>query len=351
MMERRESHLTHRQPSNKASLAWLLVCTVGAALFAVMIATQGALAQDIQDPSNGWFQKCGPVLDNPDTTPVEGTGEYDPIVFPNNPGPVGHRHLFFGATSISPDIKSEQPELFPELFRTTLLEGGTTCRFKNGTDLAFDPPAGGNRSAYWVPDLKLSNGLWAGGKQLNAYYKKGASSVDAKKIVPYPDGLEMLIRDSTSPKASVKWYCSNTNGEGNNGNMQARPYNCNPNGTYPWVTAQITFPQCGNGDADTTDDLQKYPKGDDHISHVVYPSSSGCPLDHPQVFPRLFVTVKYSASLGAGALLAASDPDHADPATNFHVDYFEAWQEGRLQFYIDNCIKAGINCNSIPPTG
>ena len=335
-MEHRESHLTHRQRSNEASLAWLLVCTVGAALFAVMIATQGALAQDIQDPSNGWFQKCGPVLDNPDTTPVEGTGEYDPIVFPNNPGPVGHRHLFFGATSISPDIS-------PDLFRTTLLDGGTTCRFKNGTDLAFDPPAGGNRSAYWVPDLKLSNGQWAGGKQLNAYYKKGASSVDANDIVPYPDGLEMLIRDSTSPKASVKWYCSNTNGEGNNGNMQASPYNCNPSGTYPWVTAQITFPQCGATGA--TD-------SEDHISHVVYPSSGGCPPDHPVVYPRLFVTVKYATSLGKGALLSAieTDPDHADPATNFHVDYFEAWQEGRLQFYIDKCIKAGINCNSIPPT-
>jgi hypothetical protein len=41
MMERRESHLTHRQRSNKASLAWLLVCTVGAALLAAMIAAQG----------------------------------------------------------------------------------------------------------------------------------------------------------------------------------------------------------------------------------------------------------------------------------------------------------------------
>ena len=69
-MEHRESHLTHRQPSNKASLGWLLVCTVGAALFAVMIATQGALAQDSQDPSDGWFQKCGPVLDNPQTPEV-----------------------------------------------------------------------------------------------------------------------------------------------------------------------------------------------------------------------------------------------------------------------------------------
>ena len=86
----------------------------------------------------------------------------------------------------------------------------------------------------------------------------------------------------------------------------------------------------------------------DHISHVVYPSSGGCPKHHPIVFPRLFVTAKYSASLGKGALLAG---ENSDPATGFHVDFFEAWQPTRLQFYIDSCIKAGINCNSTPPAG
>jgi hypothetical protein len=341
MMEHRESHITHRQRSNEASLAWLLVCTVGAALFAVMIATQGALAQDLQDPSNGWFQKCGPVVDK--------TGQYDPIVFPGEmPAPGTHQHLFFGATNISADsIKGtgvEPNSLLPPA------DGGTTCHFKDGTD-------GGNFSAYWVPDLKLRDGVtWAGGKQLNAYYRKGASSVDAKKIVPFPEdpehlGFKMLIRDRESSKTSVKWYCSNLNGEGNNGNMQERPYDCNPSGTYPWVTAHITFPQCGNGDIDTTDP-QKYPDppagpGNDHISHVVYPSSGGCPTDHSIVFPRLFVTVKYATSLGKGALLSSG----ADPATGFHVDYFEGWKPGRLQFYIDRCIKAGINCNSTPPAG
>jgi hypothetical protein len=336
MMEHRESHITHRQRSNEASLAWLLVCTVGAALLAVMIATQGALAQDIQDPSNGWFQKCGPVVDNPDTTPVEGTGEYDPIVAPGE-FPFGHRHLFFGATNISPDIS-------PDSIRTSLLEGGTTCRFKNGTDIIVEgepDPSGGNRSAYWVPDLQLSDGTWAGGKQLNAYYKKGASSVDANAIKPYPDGLKMIIRDTTSSKASVKWFCSNINGEGNNGNLQERPYNCKAGGTYPWVTAHITFPQCGaTGVTDTTD------PNNDHISHVVYPTSNGCPTDHPVVYPRLFVTVKYNTSLGKGALLAG---ENSDPATGFHVDYWEAWKPDRLQFYIDKCIMAGINCNSTPP--
>jgi hypothetical protein len=166
--------------------------------------------------------------------------------------------------------------------------------------------------------------------------------------VSFPDELKMLIRDRESSKTSVKWYCSNLNGEGNNGDLRERPYNCNPNGTYPWVTAHITFPQCGNGDTDT--DPKKYPGKypvNDHISHVVYPSSGGCPTDHPIVYPRLFVTAKYNTSRGAGALLAG---ENSDPATGFHVDYFEAWQPGKLQFYVDACIHAGKNCNATPPT-
>jgi hypothetical protein len=323
MMERRESHLTHRQPSNEASLAWLLVCTVGAALFAVMIATQGALAQDSQDPSDGWFQKCG----------LAKTGQFDPIFYYNQPPPVGTQKLFYGATNISYNsTKTAQEPPEP----TSLLNGGTTCRFKNGTD---PDPSGGNRSAYWVPDLLLRDGAtWAGGKQLNAYYRKGASSVDANDIGPFPDGLKMVIRDRETMKTNVDWYCSNLNGEGNNGDLRERPYNCKANGTYPWVTAHITFPQCGDGRIDDPTD---------HISHVVYPSSSGCPSSHPNVYPRLFITAKYNTSLGSGALLAGG----RDPGTSFTSYFFEGWQKGRLQFYIDRCIKAGINCNSTPPAG
>src|SRR3712207_6063717 len=127
--------------------------------------------------------------------------------------------------------------------RSSLLAGGTTCRFKNGY-------SGGNNSGYWVPDLLLRDGkTWASAKQLNAYYKKGATSVDGHVIVPFPDELKMIIRDLNTSRTDVKWYCSNLNGEGNNGIFAERPYDCNPTGTYPYVTARITFPQCEIGRA------------------------------------------------------------------------------------------------------
>jgi hypothetical protein len=98
----------------------------------------------------------------------------------------------------------------------------------------------------------------------------------------------------------------------------------------------------------------KYPVNN-HISHMAYAGDNGCPKDHPQVFPRLILTVKYATSLGANSQLAPATGDaSSDPGTGFHADYFEAWKtnaalrEGgtadSLQYFVDHCIKAGINC-------
>jgi Domain of unknown function (DUF1996) len=152
--------------------------------------------------------------------------------------------------------------------------------------------------------------------------------------VPFPEELKMVIRDRNTSQTNVKWYCSNINGEGNNGNFAERPYNCT-SGLYPYVTANISFPQCGDGRTDSAD----------HIGHVVYAGSSGCPRSHPNVYPRLFITAKYNTSRGGGARLAGG----ADPATDFRSYYLEAWEPGKLKFYVDACIVAGINCNASPP--
>jgi hypothetical protein len=328
-MNLREVLLTHRPPSKKASIAWLLmtICTIGAALLAVMVAVQGASAQDNPSPNSGWFQRCG----------LAKTGSFDPIVFPGQ-ATAGHRHLFFGSTAIRYDSKTP----------SQLQADSSTCRFQEDSNAAkvfADGAIGGNYSSYWVPDLRVRNGTWVGDKvdvnvtQLGAYYRKGASSIDRQNVKPFPTGLRMVIRDRNDSKTDVKWYCSSTNGEGNNGIFRERPYDCDTSTPYKSVTASITFPQCGDGRLDSAD----------HISHMVYAGDNGCPKDHPQQFVRLFIHAKYDTSLGANAKLAtaADDKDaavHADPGTGFHADYFEAWQPGTLQYFVDHCIKAGINC-------
>jgi hypothetical protein len=320
-VKRREVLLTHRPSSRKATIAWLVmvICTIGAALLAVMIAAQDASAHRNHDPDSGWFQRCT----------VAKTGKFDPIVFPGTPPPVGHRHLFFGSTAIS--HTSSTP--------SDLQAGSSTCLFEAGTKAATAFPEfganGGNFSSYWIPDLKVRNGTWAGGKQLNAYYRKGASSIDPHTVKSFPSGLKMLIRDRNNSKTDVSWFCSGLT-EGNNGIYRERPYDCDPDTAQKYVSVRIRFPQCGNGALDNKVD---------HISHMVFAGDNGCPSTHPHEFVRLFITVKYDTSFGANAKLAShdGDPAHADPATGFHADYFEAW-DGTLDFFVDHCIRAGINC-------
>src|SRR5215212_11530127 len=146
-MERRAVLPTHRPPSQKASIAWLVVviCTIGAALLAVMVAAQDASAQDSgPEPGTGWFQRCA----------LTKTGSFDPIVYPGTPEPVGHRHLFFGSTAISPNSTTV----------SALQAGNSTCLFEAGTKAATAFPEfganGGNFSSYWVPDLKVRTGTW-----------------------------------------------------------------------------------------------------------------------------------------------------------------------------------------------
>jgi hypothetical protein len=321
-MRRREVLLTYRPPSKKASIAWLVIvmCTIGAALLAVMMAARDASAHDNHDPNSGWFQRCS----------VAKTDYFDPIVFPGEPPPVSHRHLFFGSTAIS--HTSSTP--------SDLQAGSSTCVFEAGTKAATAFPEfganGGNYSSYWIPDLKLRNGTWAGGKQLNAYYRKGASSIDPHTVKSFPSGLKMLIRDRNNSQTNVRWFCSGLT-EGNNGIYRERPYDCDPNTAQKYVSVRITFPQCGNGRLDSAD----------HIRHMVFAGAAGCPSTHPNEYVRLFLTVKYDTSLGANSQLAivdGGDPAHADPATGFHADYMEAWQPGTLDFFVDRCIRAGINC-------
>jgi len=290
------------------------VVVVVSALLAVMIAAQAASAHDVHEPNSGWFQRCS----------LAKTGYFDPIVFPGTPEPVGHRHLFFGSTAISYDTTSP----------SDLQAGEATCRFEAGT---VEPPDGGNFSSYWIPDLKLRDGTWASGAQVNAYYRKGASSIDPHVVKPFPEGLRMLIRDRNNRQTQVSWFCSGLNGEGNNGIYRERPYDCDPTTPFKYVTARITFPQCGTGATDS----------EDHISHMVYADDSGCPSSHPHEFVRLFITAKYDTSFGAESQLATheyEDPAHADPGTGFHADYVEAWQPGTLESFVDACIRGGINC-------
>jgi hypothetical protein len=305
-------------------IALLLACAV-ALLAALATAPVASAANDLES-GPGFFQKCS----------LATTGSFDPIVYPGkqNTEPIGgHRHLFFGSTAISYDTDSASD--------LQVKAGGSTCHFKQdspATKVFPDGAIGGNYSSYWVPDLKLRDGTWASAVQLNAYYNKGAASIDKNSVKAFPSGLKMVIHDLNNNQTKVIWYCSALGGEGNNGVHTERPYDCDPyKPDYPYVSARIIFPQCGTGATDSPD----------HISHMAFPGDSGCPKKYPKVFPRLSIAVKYDTSIGANSQLAPAMGDaHSDPATGFHADYFEGWKPGTLEYFVDACIHNGINCQS-----
>src|SRR5215211_339715 len=134
----------------------LLVATMALSLFAANCVL--LLAQELTHPqraeamaaNTGFSQDCQ----------QSAVGNFDPIVFPNTPPgvDVGHRHVFFGSTA----IRSTYP---------------TT-----------------NNSAYWVPDLLLSSGTWAGIGRVEIYYRAGnLSGAAIAKMQAFPPGLKMIV--------------------------------------------------------------------------------------------------------------------------------------------------------------
>ena len=88
-------------------------------------------------------------------------------------------HNFYGNKAASPFVD-----------RLALSTGIQTCSFVDGR--AF-----GNRSLYWVEDLKLRNGQFAGPRRTTAYYN--GDSVQAGELIhPFPTDLNAIVRDDSA---------------------------------------------------------------------------------------------------------------------------------------------------------
>src|SRR5215212_181772 len=251
-------------------------------------------------PNTGFSQDCK----------QSAVGNFDPIVFFNQPPPVGHRHVFFGSTAIK--------------YNSTLadLQAGTSnCTFRS-TYLNT------NKSAYWVPDLLLRSGKWAGIGRVEIYYRAGnLSDAEIAKMQAFPAGLKMIV--DNVPDSNVNWECTKA-GDANNPQYNY-PQNCADGYNN---TLHIFFPQCGDGSLDSGN----------HRSHMAFPVNGVCPADHPNVYPRINYAVHYYRSQkGAGAQLSSGDA-----YTSAHADAFEAWDTQNLQALIDKCIKSGVTCGKTP---
>jgi uncharacterized protein DUF1996/beta-propeller repeat-containing protein len=237
----------------------------------------------------------------------------DPIVFPNQPG-ASHLHDFFGNTTVN-------------AFSTvnSLLRGDTTCRVPSDT------------AGYWAPTTYL-NGKQLRPKAMRIYYFGDPNG----QVGTIPPGLQMIggNKEATSPAENphVHWYCGQIKGERTP--LMDTPYDCRPWRAFHFVDgviAVIEMPSCWNGVGLTPED-------------VAYPVGGQCPGGFPHAIPRLSQRVH----LG---IMNPLNPDgtvavrlSSGPYYTLHSDFWNTWQQERLDQLVQECLAAGVHCGSIDET-
>jgi hypothetical protein len=223
----------------------------------------------------------------------------DPIVHPGHAG-ASHRHDFFGSTSTSADSAYAE-----------LVGGDTSCEQRLDT------------SAYWAPSLLDADGRPLSPVRAVAYYRAG-EGVDPGTIEAYPAGLMMVAGDaaSTEPQALdvVAWAC------GAGGQPSTSPPACAAEGGLRLV---VTFPDCWDGErVDSAD----------HRAHVAYSDSGRCGDTHPVAIPQLQFAIEYGPIEPDGLSLASG------PLTSAHADFWNAWDQAKLETEVDLCIRREVVC-------
>jgi hypothetical protein len=233
----------------------------------------------------------------------------DPIVDPGNPG-ASHSHDFFG--NVTTDAYSTV---------ASMLAGGTTCRAVSDT------------AGYWTPTVSIGDTLIR--PTIMKIYYLGDPDLGVESI---PSGLQMIGGDkaATTPEENphVQWYC------GEKGVVktprESQPYDCTPYSSYPFVdgvVAVVDMPSCWDGAGLTPE-------------HVQYSVGGSCPSGW-HTLPRLSERVHLGVmdpldAAGDVALTLASGP-----YWTMHADFWNTWQQARLDDLVNRCLDQHVHCGSI----
>ena len=237
----------------------------------------------------------------------------DPIVHPGHPG-ASHLHDFFGNTTVNADSSFE-----------SMLAGGTTCRVPSDT------------AGYWSPAAYLVDAPLSP-KAMRIYY----FGVPDDAVETIPAGLKMIGGNPAaldpSENPHVSWSC----GESRviKTPREATPYDCTTWAPgHPFVdgvVANVEMPSCWNGFG-----LEP--------SDVVYPVDGSCPAEFAHVLPKLSQRVHLGVMnpltpTGDVALRLSSGPFYS-----LHADFWNTWQQPRLDQLVAECLNAHVRCGGVEP--
>jgi hypothetical protein len=310
--------------SGQVRLALMLILGVAAAAACVVVTfmlwkAPVASAQEEGPTGESFVVKC----------PFSHQKQVDPIVNPGEPGTpeakAFHMHDFFGNTTT--DSNSTLG---------SLRAGGTTCPTPETLPPGEDAPLG-DTAAYWIPTVSWTDSSGTTpplqANQEFFYYKLGGKSRNID-VQPHPPGLKIV----TVQGKNVEWRCQN-------GNWSTRPPKQCSNGK---LVVRIKFPDCLAKDANG-------PLLDsaDHRSHMVdsVMQDNGvkkCPSTHPIPVPMLQTNFQFPIPTTRGWPTLSSDHQGDPPGSTMHADFFNAWQEGKLEDLVARCINAAPFTSSNP---
>lgn len=252
-----------------------------------------------------------------------------------------HVHTFYGAAaSLRPD--------------TSWDEMRNACGNSGNVD--------DNKSLYWHPTIyrfDKSTGLYhiEDIYFASAYYVWRTPGEDwgpdkDMQTKAFPDGFQMIAKQSSGPKARVKFDCNGPSmceeefrGVGNCEPIHtcaddSRDENnlvkqCFPAEQCSELEIKIVFPACWDGVSLTSSD---------YMSHVAYgegtwSSQEGafeaeCPSSHPVRVPEIQMYFRIKDYAGGAYTFS-------DGTTAVHTDYFSGWDEAELQTALDSCVNDG----------
>jgi len=232
----------------------------------------------------------------------------DPIVFPGLPG-ASHLHDFFGniTTTATSTVES-------------MLAGTAMCKEANDT------------AGYWAPTAYM-NGVQVSPLVMRIYYLGQPNEI----LETIPPGLQMIggNKDATSPAENphVRWFCGSTRAVQTP--RMDRPYDCTSwaaqYGFVDGVVGIVDMPSCWDG-------VGLLP------GNVTYRVDQSCPSGFPHVLPRLSQRVHFGIMNplnpdGSVALSLSSGAYHT-----LHSDFWNTWQQERLDQLVENCLVAGVHC-------
>ena len=237
----------------------------------------------------------------------------DPVVFPGQPG-ASHVHDFFGNAGVNAFSTME-----------SMLGGETTCRVPSDT------------AGYWAPQASL-NGVPIEPTVMRIYYLGPRNGT----VETIPPGLQIIGGEphATSPAENphVSWNCGQTKAVKTP--QAGLPYDCTPWAEHAFVdgiVASIDFPSCWNGSGLTPD-------------AVAYPVNGSCPAGFQREIPKLSERVHFGIMNplnpdGSLAFTLSSGPPYT-----LHADFWNTWQQERLDQLVEDCLVARVHCGSVDST-